>query len=150
MPRLRSVVLTAVSLAIGIVIGGNVFTRTQPRSLIALHPCTNCLSPQEFAGLLASVGIQQLPGLVPLKALETDKTIAIRVPARTGVHYVLFPKRDFKDIGEFSAASAPYVVDLFTVARVLIERDHLTSYELRTNGPGFQSVRYLHFHIEGK
>jgi hypothetical protein len=150
MPRARAILLAVVSLAIGVVIGGNLFAKTQPRSLIALHPCTNCLSPKELAGLLASVGIQQLPGFVPFAAVETEKTVAIRLPTGARVHYVLFPKRDLKDIGDFSEDSAPYLVDIYRVARTLIEREHLTTYIFITNGPGYQSVRYLHFHLQGK
>lgn len=150
MSRGRAILLATVSLAAGVVIGGHLFAKTQPRSLIALSPCTDCLSPRELAGLLASVGIQQLPGFVPFAAVETDQTVAIRLPTGLRVHYVLFPKKDLRDIGDFSEASAPYLVDVYRVARYLIERDHLRAYNFVTNGPGYQSVRYLHFHLEGK
>jgi len=148
--RLRTVALVVATLAIGIVCGGNLFTKTQPRSVIALHPCTDCLSPKELAGLLASVGIQRLPGFVPFVAVETEKTVAIRIPTRSGVHYVLFPKRDLKDLRDLSEVNTPYLEDIYRVARYLIERDHLSSYSFKTNGPGYQSVRYLHFHLEAK
>ena len=148
--RRRTLVLMIVSLALGIVIGGNLFSRTQPRSVIALTRCVDCLSVQELAGLLASVGIQTAPGLIPLVAVETDRTVAVKLPTRAGFHYVIFPKRDLKDVGDFSEANAPYLVDAYRVVRHLIERDSLRNYSLTTNGPGYQSVRYLHFHLEGR
>jgi hypothetical protein len=138
------------SLGLGIVIGGNLFSRSQPRSVIALTRCVDCLSPKELAGLLASAGIQNTPGLIPLVTVETDKTIAVKLPTRRGVHYVIFPKRDLKDVGDFSEANAPYLIDAYRVVRHLIERDSLSNYSLITNGPGYQSVRYLHFHLQSQ
>ena len=138
------------SLGLGIVIGGNLFSRSQPRSVIALTRCADCLSAKELAGLLASVGIQKTPGLIPLVAVETDRTIAVKLPKRSGTHYVIFPKRDLKDVGDFSEANAAYLIDAYGVIRHLIEKDSLSNYSLVTNGPGYQSVRYLHFHLESQ
>jgi hypothetical protein len=148
--KARGVVLVAVlSMAAGVVVGGNIFARTQPRSVIALAHCDHCWRPSDLAGLMASVGIQRAPGLMPLVAFETDKTIAIKLPSRR-IHYVLFPKRDIKNIGEFSEENAPYLVDAFLVARHLIEQDKLEKYQFTTNGPAYQDVTYLHFHLEAR
>jgi Scavenger mRNA decapping enzyme C-term binding len=146
----RGVVVVAVlSLAAGVVLGGNLFARTQPRSVIALTRCTHCWRLSDLAGLMASVGIQQAPGLMPLVAFETEKTIAIKVPSRR-IHYVLFPKRDIRNLGEVTEANAPYLVDACLVARHLIEKDKLEKYQFTTNGPGYQDVTYLHFHLEAR
>lgn len=139
----------AASALVGVAIGGLMFSRTQPRSILALHRCVNCLSPADLAGLLASVGVQHAPGLLPLVTLETDKTIAIKAPLPwRQIHYVIIPKKDVKNIGEISPADEPYLMDALLVARRLIERDGLKRYRFYTNGPELQSVTYLHFHLE--
>ncbi len=55
----------ALCLALGLVSGGVLFSQSQPRSVLAIHHCQQCLNVHELAGLLASVGIQKFPGLLP-------------------------------------------------------------------------------------
>lgn len=151
MSRWRVATLSLLFLFVGIVIGGYLFSQSQPRSLLALNQCQNCLSPNELAGLLASVGIQKLPSLIPFIVFETDKTIAIKLPLqKKHFHYVIIPKKDIKNIGELSGADAPYLIDAYLVSRQIIEKDKLYKYRLCTNGPGFQDVTYLHFHLADK
>jgi hypothetical protein len=120
------------SLLLGIVIGGNIFSRSQPRSFIALTRCENCLSAADLAGLLGSVGIQNFPGPILFAEIETDRTVAIRLPTTRGVHYVIVPKKDLKNVADLSEANGPYLIDAYLVARRLIERD------------GFVEVPLLH------
>jgi hypothetical protein len=135
-------------LAVGIVIGGYLFSQSQPRSLLALNRCQDCLSRKELAGLLASVLVNKLPGLIPAVVFETDKTIVIQNPFAKGyVDYVIIPKKDIKNIGEYSEDYIPYLNDVYLVARHIIEEKNLPNYEFFTNGPGFQDVTYLHFHL---
>ena len=117
------------------------------RSFIALKQCENCLSVADLAGLLGSVGVQKFPGPIPLAEIETDKTVAIKLPASRGIHYVIIPKKDLKDVSDISEANAAYLTDAYLVARRLIERDRLSNYRLYTNGPGIQNATYLHFHL---
>jgi hypothetical protein len=147
MSRSRVVWVAVASLALGVVIGGNLFSKTQPRSFIALTRCESCLSAADLAGLLGSVGIQKFPGPIPFAELETDKTVAIKLPSSRGVHYVIIPKKDIRSVADLSEANAAYLTDAYLVARRLIERDRLSKYRFYTNGPGIQTVTYLHFHL---
>jgi hypothetical protein len=147
MKRSRVVLISLVSALVGLVAGGWAFSKSQPRSVIALKSCENCASPADLLGLLASVGIQKTPGVMPLKVLETDKTIAFELPRTRGFHYVIVPRIDIKDVGDISPGNAEYLVDAFLVMRRLIDDHHLTHYAVTTNGPGYQSVTYLHFHL---
>lgn|SRR5262245_1846635 len=147
MSRSRVVWVALFFLALGVVIGGNLFSKSQPRSFIALTRCDSCLSAADLAGLLASVGIQKFPGKIPFAEIETNKTVAIRLPASREVHYVIIPKKDLKNVADLSEANAAYLVDAYLVARRLIERDRLSEYRFYTNGPGIQNVTYLHFHL---
>jgi hypothetical protein len=147
MKRWRVVMVSLLSALAGLIAGGILFSQSQPRSFIALKSCENCASPADLAGLLASVGIQKLPGALPLVVFQTDKTIAFKLPVSYGFHYVIVPRKDLKDLGDISRENAAYLVDAFLVIRHLIEENHLVRYSLCANGPGYQRVTYLHFHL---
>ena len=148
MNKSRIILLVSISLCVGILIGGYLFSQSQPRSFLAINRCQSCLTHEDLLGLLASVAIQKFPGLVPFKVLETDKTVVIKHPFSSDrIHYVIVPKKDIKNIGEISEANAQYLTDAFFVARWLIEREKLSKYHLYTNGSGSQDVTYLHFHL---
>ena len=148
MSRSRVVLLALTCSALGVLAGAYLFSRSERRSFLAIVPCERCTSSNELIGLLASVGIQRFPGLLPETVLETDKTIVIRHPRPAArIHYVIIPKKDIKNIGGLSSSDMPYLIDAHTAARVLIGRDHMNAYRLITNGPGYQTATYLHFHL---
>lgn len=134
---------------IGVAIGGYVFSRSLPRSFLAVTECEQqCYRQSELAGLLVSAGIQRLPAALPRVEFESDKCIAIAHPfPETRIHLVLFPKRDIKNIGSLSVDDAPYVLDCLAMVRELSERFRAPGYRLLTNGPRRQHVAYLHFHF---
>jgi diadenosine tetraphosphate (Ap4A) HIT family hydrolase len=73
--------------------------------------------------------------------------VAFKLPTVRGVHYVIVPKKDIKNVADLSEADSAYLTDAYLVARRLIERDRLSKYRFYTNGPGIQNVTYLHFHL---
>jgi hypothetical protein len=149
--KMRIVIFVTISVIVGVMIGGYLFAQSQPRSIISLNHCEKCLTHQELLGLLTSIGIQKFPGFLPYVVMETDKTIVFKNPFAThSIHYLIVPKKDIKNIGAISEADAPYLIDAFFVAQHIIEGKKLLNYELSTNGPGFQDVAYLHFHLIGK
>jgi len=136
----------------GVVLGGVmssfVFADIQPRSYLSITHCKKCYRPSEVLGLLAAIGITKTPGLIPDVVAETDKTIAIRHPfPEARVHYVIFPKQDIQDIGDVTADDQTYITDAMNVTGELIRTEKLENYRLITNGPGYQQVRYLHWHL---
>jgi hypothetical protein len=140
--------LVLVSVIIGIIIGGYLFAQSQPRSFLSINRCQNCLSRADLLGLIASVGIQKFPGLIPSVVLETDRTVVVKHPfPLERIHYLIIPKKDIKDIGEISEANAQYLIDAYFVVRRIIEEKKLSKYQLFTNGPGFQDMTYLHFQL---
>jgi histidine triad (HIT) family protein len=147
--KLKIVILMLASLVIGVMLGGYLFADTRPRSFLALNKCEGtCLQANEFLGLLTSVGIQRFPALVPSVVKETDRTIVIESPnPQARIHYLVIPKRDIKNLGELSDADGEYLIDAFKVVREIVKEKNLTDYRLTTNGPGFQSVTYMHFHL---
>ena len=148
MKQFGIILMVLLSICVGILIGGYLFSKSQPRSFLALNRCQNCLSLEDLLGLIASIGIQRFPGFVLSVVFETDKTVVIKHPhPLSRIHYVIVPKKDIKNIGEISEADSPYLIDAYLVARSLIEKEGLLNYRLSTNGPGFQDVTYLHFHL---
>jgi hypothetical protein len=149
----RSILLAAIAFFAGVVAGGYLFAQSQPRSFLALKNCaaSACYQPNDLAGLLVSAGIQRTPGLIPKVLKETDKCVAIEHPfSASGFHAVIFPKKDIKNIADISAEDAPYMIDCFGVIRALIVERGLRYYRVHTNGPGYQDVTYLHFHLISK
>lgn len=148
MNKQKGTFLILAALLVGILIGGYLFSKSQPRSFLALNQCRNCLTRQDFLGLLASAGIQNFPGAIPLKVCETDKTIAVKLPLPSNrSHYIIIPKKDIKNLGEISDANEQYFMDALYVARWIVEQRKLSKYSLYTNGPASQHVTYLHFHL---
>lgn len=148
MSRLKIGLIIGASVITGIIIGGYLFSQSQPRSILSIPHCQNCLSPTDLAGLIASVGIQKFPGTLPSVVQETEKTVVIRHPfPEARVHYVVIPKKDIKDIGSLSEEDMGYLIDAFAVMRGIINQQKLTRYKIYTNGPGLQKMTYLHFHL---
>jgi histidine triad (HIT) family protein len=149
---LRKFITIVVVFVLGAAAGGFVMTKVQPRSFLNIKNCENtCFKQNELLGLLGSVGIQFAPDAIPGIVMETDKTIVVKHPnPATPVHYVIIPKKDIKNIGTLEPGDEAYIEDAVKVIGELIRRDNLTSYRVITNGPGYQSVAYLHFHLMGK
>ena len=148
MRRLAILFIPAFFLSMGIAVGGYLFAKSQPRSFLSFAHNRVHLSKKELAGLLASAGIQQLPGFIPSVVYETDKTIAISSPLpEARLDYVIFPKKDIKNIGEITKDDSEYIIDAYLTARHIIEEKKLSKYRFYTNGPWYQTISYLHFHL---
>ena len=133
----------------GIIVGGYLFRDVQPRSFLKIDACDeNCLNPNELLGLIGSVGIQNLPNSMPFVVKETDKTVVIDSPIHeASVHYVIIPKKDIKDVGDISESDKEYLIDAYAVIGQIVREENLTQYKIYTNGPYYQTVTYLHFHL---
>lgn len=135
--------------AVGILAGGYLFAKTQPRSFLSFQRCEkSCFSTNELLGLLASVGIQRFQHFIPRVVYETDKTIAIENPEpQAPIHYIIIPKKDIKNPATMTDLDKEYLVDAYATIQKLIRDKNLTKYKILTNGPGYQTVTYLHFHL---
>lgn len=150
--KTRSLPATALIFAMGVLIGGYLFAKSQPRAFLALKDCNGaCLHAEQVTGLVASVGVLRFPRLIPYIVKETDHCAAMRAPYasqdQSHFHYVIFPKKDIKDIADIAIEDQPYIWDCIGLMRALIVEQGLRNYRVTTNGPGFQDVGYLHFHI---
>jgi len=135
----------------GFVLGAYFFSETRQRPLLTTVDCrvTNvCLNEKQLLGLFASIGLQKFPGALPGIVMETDKTIVVMDPVTEAKKdFVIIPKKDITDIGQLSAGDEPYLADAYAVIDQLVAKDKLVNYKVISNGPGFQDVAYLHFHL---
>ena len=147
--KAKTVVRYSAALLVGLAIGAWLFSDTQPRSLLHVGHCeTTCTRLNDIAGLVASIGIQKFPSLVPYVVKESDTCIAIRHPfSPHRYHFVLFPKRDIRNVGDISSGDTPYVMGCMAMIRSLITENRLVSYRMYSNGPVEQDITYLHFHL---
>ncbi|MBI4138732.1 hypothetical protein HY479_01115 [Candidatus Uhrbacteria bacterium] len=130
---------------IGALIGAYAFSGVQRRSFLAITGCKgNCLGPNEIMGLIASVGFQKTPGLVPRAVKETDKTVVVEFQPGW---FVFFPKKDIRDAAELREDDAEYLNDIYAVMGDLIREKGMTNWQIFTNGKDIQHITYLHFHL---
>jgi|SRR3989344_1642334 len=150
MKLFKLTLIAAVALCTGIVIGGFLFSRTIPRSFLTVHQCEDCFKTKEIAGLLASLGIQNLGGALPKVIYETDKTLVfdIQYPYPPDkIHYLVAPKRDIKNVDQLTEEDRGYIDEAYIVMGKIVRDNHYAKYRVITNGPGYQEVAYLHFHL---
>lgn len=135
----------------GFILGVVLFRNVQEREIINLKKCsTGCLEPREIVGILTSAGIDNASLLIP-KVIETDKAFAIKSPVpQSPIHYVIFPKKDIKNIAEISKEDNEYLMDVYAIIAELVRKDNLVNYQVITNGPGYQHTSYLHFHLRAE
>ncbi len=151
--KLRHTLLFPLSLLFclltGVLIGAFFFLDTQQRPIVDIERCkTDCLDRKELLGLVGSVFVQKMPGFIPDVVLETDRVVVLNYPDKKArVHYVVVPKRDIRDAGSLAAGDEPYIDDMFFVMAKIIQDEKLEEYTISTNGPGYQEVGYLHFHL---
>lgn len=154
MKKLKLIIVVVLFFAVGVLLGAAAIHRPITNTQLELPPARKPWNPKDIMGIIGSLGIRTFAGhleKLPFVVLETDKIFALKIPTdKRMVHYVLVPKKDILDIGRISADDEPYLMDIFLTARELVEKKGLYKYRFYTNGPGFQTVGYLHFHLVGK
>jgi histidine triad (HIT) family protein len=147
---IRKFIVLIVVFVVGVAIGGYLSRHIQPRNIISVKNCQeDCFKSNELLGLLGSVGIKldRIPDVV----YESDKNIVVMHPNPSApIHYVIVPKKDIKSVEDISEGDQAYIMDSFAVVRELVKRDKLEDYRVYTNGPGYQEVSYLHWHLTAK
>ena len=147
--RIRFVIILVSVFLLGFFGGAMTFSGVQPRSVLTFHRCNGtCLERKELLGLIGSVVVLKIPGVLPRVVLETDKTVVIEHPIPlSDIHYVAIPKKDIRNAFDLRQEDASYLIDIFASLQYLIDKNSLKKYRISTNGPGYQTVDYLHFHL---
>jgi histidine triad (HIT) family protein len=148
--RIPAIIWLVVGLGMGAVLGASLLRSFEPRTFLAWNACQDrsCLRVNEVIGLAAAVGVKYAPDLLPQVVRETSYSIALRHPLpEARVHYIIIPKKDIKNIGELQDTDQTYLLDAFAVMQNFVKQEGLKTYFIRTSGPGYQDVAYLHFHL---
>lgn len=120
----------------------------KPRDGIEIINCDDCIKKKEIAGTLAAIAVQIAPHTIPKNVEISNKCFVMEHYNPKGrLHYVAFPRKDIKDFGEIGTDDLPYVAECFSMFQRIIQREHTTRYRILSNGPYFQDVRMLHFHL---
>lgn len=149
---MRKSVQFILTLALGVLIGGLLFSKSIQRSFLAVHSCENeCLEPKDLVGLLGSIGIQHTPSLLPFVEAQSKECVAVRHPKPEGrFHLVFFPKRDARNALELTMEDVPFLTGCLALAREQVAKAGVRNYRLITNGPELQHATYFHFHVIAK
>jgi histidine triad (HIT) family protein len=85
---------------------------------------------------------------IPAKRLrETDTLLAFHHPEPTHpFHVIIAPKKDIRSFVDLDPAD-PFLTELVTTVRSLVEEFQLSSWRLIVNGGEFQEFPHLHFHL---
>lgn len=145
----KRVIISSICLLVGILIGGFLFGNTYRRSFLSISDCGGtCFNQNELWGLLASVGVQRFERIIPQVVKETPKTVVFESPVKLAPnHYIVIPKKDIKNSAELNAEDMEYIIDIHKAIAAVIQEKNLQKYQVFTNGPGYQHITYLHYHI---
>lgn len=133
---------------IGFFSGGIIYRNVEPGTPLKIKHSKHILKSSEISGLIASVILQKVPDLVPKVVFETEKTIVVEHPLpEANIHLLFLPKKDIKDVGDFTEEDKEHIIDLYATIIEVIKMKKIKKYKLMSNGPGRQHLAYLHFHL---
>ncbi|XZG68822.1 hypothetical protein ACTSKR_09150 [Chitinibacteraceae bacterium HSL-7] len=149
---MKTQAISVATFALGIAVGGYLFSGSLPRSFLAAQACQRqCMTPRDLLGLLASAGIRHAPDLIPSKVAESGLCVGIQHWAPQGrYHVAYFPKRDVRNIMELTPEDAPFLLDCLALAREHVAKAGFQNHRFVSNGPALQHATYFHFHVIAK
>ena len=93
MKKFKLVIVVVLFFAVGVLLGAAAIHRPITNTLLELPPAGKPWNPKDIMVIIGSLGVRTFAGhleTLPFVALETEKTLALRVPgAKHMVHYVL-------------------------------------------------------------
>jgi hypothetical protein len=147
--KLGVIVLTIIVISFIFYFGILVGMKVQPRSILSLNKCQeNCWEMNEVAGLISSIGISMGVQKIVLDT-ENDTCFSIKMPTESPKkYYVIVPKQDIKDISDLDESKLSVVDSCLKIIQEIIIKEKMETCQLTTNGPNYQHIRYLHFHLK--
>lgn len=122
----------------------------QPRDGIKLTNTEDRIKKKELLGTLGSIGVQLTPQLIPLVETITEKCVLMKhFKPVAQIHYVVIPRKDIKDFADITNEDMPYIQECFGLLQQVIKTHAMKEYRISSNGPHFQDIRILHFHLIG-
>lgn len=82
------------------------------------------------------------------KVLESESTVAVfDVNPVAPVHIVIIPKKHIDSVLTISASDSGDIIDMFEVAKKLVQEKNLAAFRLAFNGGRYQHVPHMHMHL---
>jgi len=135
----------------GFACGGLSFVQTQARPVPVQHRCDSvddCLSDPAVLGLLASAGLHLAPGLMPDIVARSPECVGIRNPRpEARIDLVFFPTRDMRNLLDVTPDDERYLMGCIALMRKVVDEQHMSYWQIFSNGPTEQEIDYLHFHL---
>ena len=135
----------------GFACGAISFVRTQARPLPALHQCRSvegCLTDPQVLGLLVSAGLRLAPGLMPDIVARSPECVGISSPKpEARIDLVFFPTRDMRNLLDVTPDDERYLMGCIALMRKVVDEQHMSYWQIFSNGPTEQEIDYLHFHL---
>ena len=148
---MRRVAPYILTLLLGVVIGGFLFSKAIKRSLLAVQSCDEECPSQRILPVFWARGIQHAPTLLPFYEAQSKECIAVRHPKLEGrFHLVFLPKRDVRNVLELTQEDVPFLVGCLVLAREQVAKAGVRNYRFVTYGPELQHITYFHFHVIAK
>ncbi|NQS89449.1 HIT domain-containing protein [Patescibacteria group bacterium] len=86
---------------------------------------------------------------LPVKRVfENDKVVAFWHPKPFwDKHILIVPKRKIRSMVSIQEKDLPYIAEIFTATKLIVEEQNWDEYTLLVNGGNRQEVNQLHFHL---
>jgi histidine triad (HIT) family protein len=82
------------------------------------------------------------------RLIETELTVAISdVNPVAQIHILIIPKKHIDSVLKITDDEGGDIIDMYKVARNLVEERKLESFRLAFNGGKFQHIPHLHMHL---
>lgn len=122
----------------------------QPRDGIRLTHKEDRIKKKELLGTLGAIGVQLTPQFIPLVETISEKCVLMKhFNPVAEIHYVAIPRKDIKDFADITNEDMPYIQECFGLLQEVIKANAMKEYRISSNGPHFQDIRILHFHLIG-
>jgi hypothetical protein len=138
----------------GFGLGGYAFVDTRARPLpLPGRDCNSvldCATDVDLMGLMVSSGLHLAPGFMPHLVGRNQHCVGIVSPRpEAPIDLVFFPLKDIRNILEVAPGDEAVLMDCFALMRQVAQERHLKDWQVLSNGPGQQTIGYLHFHLFG-
>lgn len=82
------------------------------------------------------------------KVLETDSVVAVNdINPVAQIHIVIIPKKHIDSVLTVASHDCRDIIEMFGVAKKLVEEKKLLAFRLAFNGGRYQHVPHLHMHL---
>jgi len=97
---------------------------------------SDCIFCQVISGALPSTKLYE----------DTDVLVIKDIHPQAPVHWIVIPK---KHTSELLTADDALIHHMMTVAKKIINDEHIAKYRIVNNGKGAAVIDHLHFHVMG-